>query len=192
MFVLQIPYLLNTYIFHACFFISYYYSFFFLFLFQIVHSLITNLKNPLFYSLQSSCLCNFSHSLSHLTLLTLTHSLCSLQDLLSLVQHLPRSLSLSLSPFLSLILHNHVYLLFLSLYDSGSDHVLPTRLSASMGEVTHSVSGTSTCREHSRDADADSLGPIPHWKVLGCVSPVRRLRKSILQASRACIRRWTC
>ena len=101
-------------------------------------------------------------------------------------------LSLSLSPFLSLILHNHVYLLFLSLYDSGSDHVLPTRLSASMGEVTHSVSGTSTCREHSRDADADSLGPIPHWKVLGCVSPVRRLRKSILQASRACIRRWTC
>lgn len=102
------------------------------------------------------------------------------------------ALPLSLSPSLSLILHNHVYLLFLSLYDSGSDHVLPTRLSASMGEVTHSVSGTSTCREHSCDADADSLGPIPHWKVLGCMSLVRRLRKSILQASRVCIRRWTC
>lgn len=175
MFVLQIPYLLNTYIFHACFFISMYHIIILLFSFFFSNPALTHYKSQKSSSPSSSFPPKFLSPLQFFTFSfspDLTHS--NPLTLLSLGSPLscPASsaLPLSLSPSLSLILHNHVYLLFLSLYDSGSDHVLPTRLSASMGEVTHSVSGTSTCREHSCDADADSLGPIPHWKVLGCVA----------------------
>lgn len=86
---------------------------------------------------------NFSRSLSH----PLTRS----NPLTRLSPGSP--LSYPASSALSLALHEracHPSLDPSPRCNSRSDHVLPTRLSTSTGEVTHSVSGTSTCREQPR------------------------------------------
>ena len=126
-------------------------------LFEILHPqfrlhLPPNLTNFCFIFLQISS----TSSVFHVLFLTFLHALIyslgslflSLGSLLSYPASSARaSLSLSLSRFSRACLSPHPSC---SRCNSGSDHVLPTWLSTSTAEVTHSVSGTSTCREQPR------------------------------------------